>query len=91
MATKRETGLIDKFRVQRTDGSDAPGQKHDGCAYFVLDLTHDPHAIPALATYARSCAADYPALAKDLKAVVKRERQIQAVGRALDTERLEKR
>jgi hypothetical protein len=66
MTTKRETGLIDKFRVQRTDGTDAPGQKHDGCDYFVLDLTHDPHALPAIKAYADSCRADYPVLAVEL-------------------------
>lgn len=45
---ERTTGLYRKFIVTRTDGKSAPGQKHDGCDYFVLDLTHDPHAAPAL-------------------------------------------
>lgn len=65
---KRTTGLIHKFSVTRTDGTDAPGGKHDGCDYFVLDLTHDPHALPAIRAYAESCRADYPALAADLDA-----------------------
>jgi hypothetical protein len=45
-------GLYDKFNVSRTDGKSAPGEKHAGCRHFVLDLTHDPHARPAL------CIAD---------------------------------
>lgn len=61
-----ERGVYQKFRVERTDGSSAPGAKHDGCEYFVLDLTHDPFAEPALAAYARACTAKYPALARDL-------------------------
>jgi len=66
MISKRTTGLIHKFNVQRTDGTDRPGQKHDGCDYFVLDLTHDPHALVAIRAYAESCAADCPVLAADL-------------------------
>lgn len=64
---KRTSGLYRKFEVTRTDGSSAPGKKHDGCSYFVLDLDHDAHAIPALRAYARSCRKDYPALADDLE------------------------
>lgn len=60
-------GIYHKFNVTRTDGSSAPGGKHDGCRYFVLDLSHDPHAIPALRAYAESCAKDYPALAADAR------------------------
>ena len=63
---KRTTGLYNKFTVTRTDGKSEPGEKHDGCDYFVLDLTHDPHAIPALVAYAASCETDYPLLARDL-------------------------
>lgn len=61
-------GLYGKFRIERVDGKSAPGEKHDGCDYFVLDLTHDPHAATALRAYAASCAADYPLLAADLRA-----------------------
>lgn len=67
---KRTTGLIHKFNVERTDGTSAPGKKHDGCDYFVLDLTHDPHAVPAIRAYADSCREDYPVLARDLDAKV---------------------
>ena len=62
-------GIYDKFRVERRDGSDAPGGKHDGCVYFVLDLIHDKHAFPALLAYADSCEAEYPLLAADLRAL----------------------
>ena len=64
--TKKALGLYHKFDVRRADGTDAPGGKHDGCSYFVLDLTHDPHAIPALRAYAKACRAEYPLLAIDL-------------------------
>jgi len=62
----RNFGLYEKFRVERTDGQSAPGEKHDGCRYFVLDVTHDLFAIPALRAYAAACRADYPLLARDL-------------------------
>ena len=64
----RERGLYRKFHVQREDGTGRPGGKHDGCEYFVLDLTHDPHALPALAAYSTSCAEAYPVLSHDLRA-----------------------
>jgi hypothetical protein len=60
-------GLFDKFRVSRTDGTDAPGGKHDGCHYFVLDMTHDRHAFAAIRAYAESAREDgYNLLADDL-------------------------
>ena len=62
-------GIYNKFQVTRTDGSSNPGGKHHGCFYFVLDIDHDPHAIPALEAYAASCAADYPLLALDIRAL----------------------
>jgi hypothetical protein len=64
---KYAVGLYAKFRVERTDGRSAPGQKHDGCRYFVLDLTHDPHAPAAMRAYIESCRAEYPLLAADLE------------------------
>lgn len=60
-------GVYEKFKVERTDGRSEPGEKHHGCTYFVLDLNHDKHAIPALRAYAKSCAKEYPELAADLK------------------------
>lgn len=63
---KRLRGLYQKFIVKRTDGRDAPGKKHDGCDYFVLDLTHDQLAVPALMAYRDACRKRYPALSVDL-------------------------
>jgi hypothetical protein len=65
-ANKKDRGLYGKFYIDRVDGQSEPGKKHDGCDYFVLDLTHDPFAIPAIKAYAIACAAEYPALAHDL-------------------------
>lgn len=62
----KSRGLYHKFTIKRTDGQSAPGRKHDGCQYFVLDVTHDVHAIPALLAYAKSCRKEYPLLARDL-------------------------
>lgn len=63
---KQEQGLYRKFNVSRTNGSDGPGGKHDGCDYFVLDLSHDPHAYRALKAYIESCRREFPTLADDL-------------------------
>ena len=62
-----EKGLYHKYTVTRTDGRDKKGEKHYGCAYFVLDLTHDEHAIPALQAYATSVEAENPQLAIELR------------------------
>jgi len=56
--------------VRRTDGTSEPGGKHADCAYFVLDLEHDEHAIPAIEAYAASCERSEPQLAKDLQQIV---------------------
>jgi hypothetical protein len=66
---KRQMGLYAKFRVERTDGTSAEGQKHDGCEYFVLDITHDKFALAALAAYEEACRTECPALAADLRAM----------------------
>lgn len=57
-----------KYRVERTDGSAAPGGKHAGCEYFVLDLRHDKFSVPALLAYADACEAEYPQLAAGIRA-----------------------
>ena len=49
----RNRGLYSKFTVTRTN-PDAEA-RHQGCDYFVLDLTDDPHAAAAIAAYAYSC------------------------------------
>jgi hypothetical protein len=70
MNDKTQIGLYRKFDVRRTDGSSEPGGKHAGCNYFVLDVTHDPHAISALRAYAESCRSQFPLLAADLDRMV---------------------
>lgn len=73
--TDKTKGIHNKFNVTRNDGTDAPGQKHDGCEYFVLDLTHDPYALDALEAYAKACRYTHPELAKDLKAALPQQLQ----------------
>ena len=58
-------GLYRKYEVKRLHD---PTGKHKNCDYFVLDMKHDPFAIPALQTYERACRKKYPAQAKDLRA-----------------------
>jgi len=65
--TNRDQGVYRKFDVRRTDGSSEPGGKHHGCEYFVLDVTHDPHARAALAAYATAVESTHPALAADMR------------------------
>lgn len=61
-------GLYNKFTVIRSDGKDNISGKHHSCEYFVLDMTHDKYALPAIAAYARSCKVEYPLLAAHLRA-----------------------
>src|SRR5574341_846979 len=67
-----QRGLYEKFRVERLDGSSAPGGKHEHCQYFVLDLVHDPHALSALRAYALSCRQSHPKLADDLEQILRK-------------------
>ena len=60
-------GAYEKYKIVRTDGRDAPGEKHHDCQYFVLDLTHDPYAIPALEAYAAACRDTHGFLAAHLE------------------------
>jgi len=64
---KRPEGLYKKFVVFREDGQSGPAKKHYGCEYFVLDLTHDLYAIPAIVAYIKACEPNHPLLAKDLR------------------------
>jgi hypothetical protein len=59
-------GIYAKFKVERLDGRDQPGEKHHQCSYFVLDISCDPHALAAVKAYGESCAEDYPMLSADL-------------------------
>ena len=69
---KYKAGIYTKYYVRRTDGKDLPGEKHDGCFLFVLDVSHDPHALPAIQSYADSCQGDYPILAQELRDRIKK-------------------
>jgi hypothetical protein len=69
MSDKGE-GVYNKYKVERIDGGSEPGCKHHKCNYFVLDLVHDPFALPALVAYAKACNETYPVLATDLFRVV---------------------
>lgn len=62
-----QQGLYRKYTVERVHD---PTGKHRGCLHYVLDLTHDPFAKPALLAYAEACAAEYPKLAADLRKLV---------------------
>ncbi len=72
---KQNLGIYPKFQVIRADGRDAPGQKHENDEYFVLNLTTDKYAIPAISAYAKSCDQDYPLLAADLRTIVRNSMQ----------------
>lgn len=63
-------GLYKKFNVTRADGSSGPGGKHEGCRYYVLDLTHDPFSVQALEAYAKACKEKFPLLHDDLMDIV---------------------
>jgi len=67
-------GLYGKYTVERTDGGSEPGEKHERCRYFVLDLTHDPFTAAALRAYADACQAEFPKLALDLRALAHGDR-----------------
>lgn len=62
----RHLGIYKKYDVKRVDD---PNNKHPDCEYFVLDLTHDKYAIPALIAYANACSKEFPALATDLREI----------------------
>lgn len=77
---KATTGLIEKFRVSRTDGRDAAGQPHERCRYYVLDLDHDRFALEAIEAYAIACRNDYHILSFDLQQLAKDMRERLAAG-----------
>lgn len=78
---KATTGLMNrKFIVHRTDGRDAPGQPHEGCRYYVLDLDHDRFALEAIEAYALACREHYHMLSFDLQQIARDMRARLAVG-----------
>jgi len=72
-------GVYHKFNVERADPE--AQARHRTCAYFVLDVDHDPHALPALVAYADAAAAEYPKLADDLRWAVHRMTINQLMGK----------
>lgn len=66
----KDDRLYQKFRVERTDPM--AQARHWNCVHFVLDLTHDPHALSAALAYAQACEAIQPGLASDLRQAVMR-------------------
>lgn len=61
--------IYEKFKVTRTDGRHKLGGKHVGCEYFVLDITHDPFALPSLWAYAIACVSTHPELSGSLRSI----------------------
>ena len=59
-------GLYTKFVAVRTHES----PRHQDCEYFVLDVSHDSYALPALEAYMNACKETEPLLANDLFSVV---------------------
>ena len=57
----QEQGLVNKYTVTKNHGPSDPKAE-----YFVLRMDKDPHAKAAIAAYALSCKAEFPALAEDL-------------------------
>jgi len=62
------SGLEHRFNVYRQTDNVEKQRKHSNCFYFVLDVTHDINAIPALLAYANACEETEPELAADLRA-----------------------
>lgn len=63
-------GVEDIYRIVRIDGKDKPGEEHENCMYYVLDLNHDRYALPALHSYAGACRSEYPELAEELERLI---------------------
>lgn len=61
-----QSGLFQKYRVERVDGRDQPGGDKDDARYFVLDYVHDRRARHALLMYAEGVWFDNPEFAEDL-------------------------
>lgn len=71
-----QRGFYWKYTVTRVDGD--PEDKHGACKHFVLDLTHDPFAVPALQAYASACEASFPKLAADVRALLAERDKVKA-------------
>ncbi|AVO21677.1 sulfatase-modifying factor enzyme [Mycobacterium phage MooMoo] len=65
-------GLYRKYELYRVS-EDGSSRYRVTDPSFVLRYTRDPHARVALAAYADSCEAEYPALAADLRKALSSE------------------
>lgn len=64
----KSDGLKPRYQVRRADG-----RIDDGADYFVLRLDQgDKHALAGGEAYAKSCEAELPALASDLRAKIRK-------------------
>lgn len=54
MTKEEQESFINVYERFYVEKKNDPEGKHSECVYFVLDLTHDPYAIVALATYAEA-------------------------------------
>jgi len=63
-------GFYKKYEVRRIDFK--PGREDS--QYFVLDVTHDPYAIPALQAYRDALPEDWHALRNDLDRLIAGQR-----------------
>lgn len=67
MTDDKNRGVYRKWEVKRVND---PDKKHDDCFLHVLDLDHDPFAVPALNSYIDACEHEYGPLAFDLTNVL---------------------
>lgn len=63
----KKRGVYKRYEVKRLNDLDG---KHDDCFLFVLDIDHDPFAVPALNSYIDACEHDYELLAHSLTHVL---------------------
>lgn len=63
----KKRGVYKKWAMKRLNDPDG---KHDDCFIFVLDIDHDPFAVPALNAYIDACEHEYGPLAFDLTNVL---------------------
>lgn len=60
-------GIYNKYIVRRIDGK----RGHDNCQYFVLDVSHDKYAIPALEAYIKALPESFELLKNDLRKIIR--------------------
>lgn len=65
-------GYYHKYNVQRVDEGNNEAEVHKDCDFFVLDLTHDVHAVRALDKYREAMVGVDTQLAIDLTIILAR-------------------